>query len=738
MLEKILHYQIKYSKILLFLMLILIGFSAYIATGIKINPDLGALVDKNSEYNTNDRVMANAFGVNDALLVLVSVDKESIITNGVRDMSSETVILYVDVLKETLTQSPYYVSTTPNQISDSKEILYFVIQLNSPNEIGSFQTVLGELEYLIGEAGAPPGVDVKITGMPVMMDRIAGYLIGDSLNTILITIVFIIIILYLYSRDLVFTLITVATPVSSLIFLGAFMAVLGINITITLAAVGVLVLGLGADYGIHIATHYSAARKEFDTHEEALINTIKDLALPITASFITTLAGFVALTIGISPSSQSQGIVLALAISIIYATSFALFPLLITVFANHVTFKPNVVFDKIMFLLGKLAVIQTIYAKKILWILGIFTVVMVYNASNVEFSNSNSNWIPTDDDVSNSFSEINFAFGQSESITYILTAKSGDLRDANVKRDVDELVTVVLGLPYVDSVSTPYENLEMDSNLIYDNLTGTELGSRYFNQDYTMARITVNSQNPVQDAAGKSILLAELKEIANLNPIYNVDISYFGNAVRFDELTDSLQKDASVTTLTGFALVFLVASLIYASLSVGFLALFPILIAVIWTVGLMSIFSVPFTTLSTGIVSLVLGVGVDFSIHLVDGIKKYLAKGYRIADSIQYTFSTSGKAIILASITTMVGFSALLLAKLLGTQRMGMSLSLSIFAVFIVTFTMVPAIMSLLHKDTNKNSKKLKRYGEIKVSTSKVSTTKVNVGKVSTSINKIK
>jgi predicted RND superfamily exporter protein len=706
MLEKILHYQIKYSKILLFFMLLLIGFSAYTATGIKINPDLGALVDKDSEYNTNDRIMSNAFGVNDALLVLVSVDKESKISNGVRDMNSDSVISYVEVLKETLAQSPYYVSITPNQISDSSEMLYFAISLNSPTEIGSFQTVLSELEYLVSEAGAPPGVDVKITGMPVMMDRIAGYLIGDSLNTVLITIIFIVVILYLYSRDLVFTLITVATPVSSLILLGAFMTILGINITITLAAVGVLVLGLGADYGIHIATHYSAARKEHDNHEAALINTIKDLALPITASFVTTLAGFVALTLGVSPSSQSQGIVLSLAIAIIYATSFALFPVLITVFANHVTFKPNVVFDKIMLGLGKFAVWQTLYAKKILWGLGFLTIIMMYNASNVEFSNSNSNWIPTDDEVSNSFSEINFAYGQSETITYILTSTSGDLRDANVKRDVDKLVAAVRGVPYVDLVINPFEGLDYDSNEIYDSVTGTHVGMTYFNRDYTMMRIVVNSQNPIQDADGKSLWLAELKRIGNLYPVYNTEISYFGDAVRFDELTDSLQKDASVTTLTGFALVFLVASFIYASLSVGFLALFPILIAVIWTVGLMSIFSVPFTTLSTGIVSLVLGVGVDFSIHLVDGIKKYLAKGHRISESIQYTFSTSGKAIILASITTMVGFSALLLAKLLGTQRMGMSLSLSILAVFIVTFTMVPAIMTLLNKDTNKNKSK--------------------------------
>ena len=662
MLEKILHYQIKYSKILLAFMFILLGISAYVGMDLKIDPDLAALVSDDSEFNTNDRVLSNAFGVNDGLLVLVSVDGNSIINNKISDVGDPRVLEYVDVLKETLSQSQYFVSFTDYEISDDNELLRFVIQLNTPNELGSFQTVLNSLDYLIDEAGAPPGIDVQVTGMPVMMDKISGYLIGDSLSTMLITVFFIIVILYLYSRDVIYTLITVATPVASLIFLAAAMVLLNISVTITLAAIGVLVLGLGAEYGIHIATHYAKSREETGDHETALIESVKDLFLPITASFVTTLAGFIALTLGVSPSSQSQGIVLSLSIAIIYATSFALFPLLMTVFSDHVVFKENKLFDKFMAWVGKLATYQVNHAKRTLWILGIVTVFLMYSASNVEFSNSNSNWIPSDDEVSKSFSKINFAYGQSESITLILRAEKGDLRNAQTKKDVDRLVSVLNGIPYVDSVNNPYSYFEMDSNQIYDGVTDTKLGKTFFNNDYTMARVIINSQSIVQNAAGKSNLLAEVKKAVEVNSIYYADVSFYGDAVRFDELTDSLQKDAAVTTMTGFALVFLVASMIYASLSVGFLALFPILIAVIWALGFMSFLRVPFTTLSTGIVSLVLGIGVDFSIHLVDSIKKNLKKGYNIKLAIDRTFTVSGRALILSAITTIIGFSALLLS----------------------------------------------------------------------------
>jgi len=114
------------------------------------------------------------------------------------------------------------------------------------------------------------------------------------------------------------------------------MVLLNINISITLAAVGVLALGLGVDYSIHISTHYTKAREMHENHLDALKHTIKELELPITASFITTLAGFGAMIFGSSPSSQAQGIVLALAITIIYFVTIFIFPILITIFSKKV------------------------------------------------------------------------------------------------------------------------------------------------------------------------------------------------------------------------------------------------------------------------------------------------------------------------------------------------------------------------------------------------------------------
>ncbi len=705
MLDKIVKFQIQYSKVLFLLLFFIIISGIYIGSNLQIDPDFGRLVAKDSQFNTNDRIISNAFEQNDVILISISLDENNILENRVTSLNDTRVDLYINELKLTLSESSYLKEISGPIISDDSRLAQLFLTLQTPNYIGSFKDVLSEFNYLVQEVGEPVGVNTQITGTPVLIDKISTLLIQDNLKTIGITIIFIFLILYWYSRDITFSLVTLSTPVISLIFLSSMMVLLNIPVTMTLAAVGVLVLGLGADYGIHIAIHYNKARLEHDSHYDALYHTISDLKLPITASFLTTFAGFIAMIFGVSPSSQAQGIVLSIGIAIIYSMTFISFPILMTLFFHKIETKPNSFFQRVVDILSKLAAYQTNYAKIILWGVGFMTIVMIIGASQVEFSTSNSNWIPDDDPTSTSFREINYRFGNQESLSIILISEIGDLRDIQIARDVQNLESDLMRIPQIESINSPFTNLDLDTNNYYSQLTNNY--SNYFNRDFTLTRIVISTQNLVQGDDGKSVVYKEIKDIVDKHSIKDTQISYYGDIVRFDELGDSLQSDATKTTLIGFLLVFLVASILYASIYVGILSLFPILIAVIWTVGLMGFFGVPFTSLSTGIVSLVLGIGVDFSIHLVDGIRKYIRRTKNIKLSIEQTLSTSGKAIFLASLTTFVGFLALTFANLLGTQRLGFSLAFGILSIFLVTLLVVPSTLSIIYK------RKLKKQGSL-------------------------
>lgn len=706
MLERLTRLQLQYPKIMLFGLIIIFLIATYLALQLQIDPSFSSLVSDDSEFNTNDRILRASFEANDGLLIVVKQDATSIVANQPEIVSPE-VDDYIVRLKETLVQSQYVVSIGDVRYDEDERIAQLVVQLTIPDTTDSFAKAYTELQMLADEAGTPPGILAQVTGLPVLLNRVSTLLIKDNLVTLLITLLAIFLILYWYSKDVVFTLVTITPPILSLILLAMFMVLLNIHVTITLAAVGVLVLGLGADYSIHISTLYRKLQREMGSHEEALIETVKELQIPITASFITTLGGFVALMLGVSPSSQAQGTVLAIAIAVIFVNTFLVFPLLTIMLEKYMHIKENKVFTNIRKGLAKFAVFQAHRPVTVILITLGITVVMLFGASQVQFSTSNSNWIPDSDPISKSFREITYSFGDTDSLRIILTSTQGDLRNVQTARDVNTLVEKLSAIPRVDAVVNPYADVSYSRESAYSDINPAQ-----FNTDYTLTTIVLTSQNFGTDEAGNTLVLGEVRDILKHSPIAYAKTSLYGDAVRFEELGNSLQQDAGVTTMIGLALVFLIASIIYASVVIGALALFPIIVAVIWAVGLMGWFGVPFTSLSTGIISLVLGVGVDFSIHLVDGIKKRLdERGFSIDKAISDTLVTSGSAILLSSLTTFVGFLALTFATLLGTQRLGWSLAFSILSVFIVTMCFVPAVMALSQKlKSTKKTKTARRY----------------------------
>jgi uncharacterized protein len=696
-------FQAKYLPIFTVGLIIIFIFFGILASQLKIDPSFSSLVSDKSEFNKNDRILKASFEANDGLLLLIKLDKTTAATNAVRTLDDPRIEPYINELKETLSQSQYVISISELEIDESRTVGRIFLSMQTPNTNEGYVQVQEQINGLLREVGEPVGVDTVLTGLPVLLNRITTLLILDNLKTIFITLATIFIILYLYSKDTVFTLCLIAPPALSLVALAAIMVILNISVTITLAAVGVLVLGLGADYSIHIFIHYRAARRKANSKEAALVETINHLQKPILASFITTLAGFVALMMGVSPSSIAQGIVLALAITIIFINTFLLFPVLILLFDDYMHLKENTLFRKIRSFLSKFAIYQAHHPLRVLLVAALLTIVMLYGASQVNFSTSNSNWIPDSDPISVSFRESTYAFGDSDTLTVILIAKQGDLREVQLARDVTQLKNQLEQIPNVDVVLTPFDDIPLNQAELWNTLTYEK--KEQFSDDFTLTRIQIVSQNLGVNDDGSSQTLFEVRQILSNMDFYNAKASLHGDPVRFEELGDSLQKDAGITTALGLLLVFLVATFIYASFRIGFLALFPIIIAVIWTVGLMGFFNVPFTSLSTGIISLVLGVGVDFSIHLVDGINSRFKKGDEIDDAISQTLVSSGSAILLSSITTICGFLALTFATLLGTQRLGWSLAFSILAVFLVTISIVPAVMSFGHKQKRKQSK---------------------------------
>ncbi len=695
MLSKIIRSIIRYPRLFLSIIILIVVLSGIIASDLSINPDFSTLINDDGQYNTNARKLEAAFGENNALTVLYKINDKSIISNKPADLREES--LDTATLNNLLLQSQYVTRINDIEYSQNGKYARVTLSVFEPNSIGGLVDVKNELQMLIKQAPRPPGVDLSITGLPTLLDRVSTLLITDNLRTVLITFVLVFAVLILFFRRIKIALIGIAAPMASLIIIAATMVMLKIQVTLTLAAVGVIILGLGVDYSIHLITAYVRHLQEGHKPKRSIIEAFNELDIALMAAYLTTLAGFAALMLGVSPSSQAQGLVLSIAITIIFFVTIIIIPLLLVLFvtkADEKVARTPPLLDKIF---DKLAYYQTRHPWQIISVIILITIVMIIGASKVSFSTSNSNWIPDDDPVSKDFRELTYAFGDSDRLILVVESTDNDLRDLQTIKDLQVLTTKLKGLDGIDKVISPIEGFELEKASIYESAEQRAIRG-LFNNDYTLTTITLESSGFEVDEQGESLIIKQAEDIIKNTPVYGAKISLFGDVVRFDELGKSLKQDAAKTTSIGLILVFITATTIYLSLTVGVISLIPIILAVIWAVGLMGFFNVPFTSLSTGIVSLVLGVGVDFSIHLVNSTNYSLKKINNITKAITKALHTSGGAIFISSATTFFGFMALTFAQLLGTRRLGLSLALSILAVFVVSLLFVPAVLMIRYR----------------------------------------
>jgi predicted RND superfamily exporter protein len=95
---------------------------------------------------------------------------------------------------------------------------------------------------------------------------------------------------------------------------------------------------------------------------------------------------------------------------------------------------------------------------------------------------------------------------------------------------------------------------------------------------------------------------------------------------------------------------------------------------------------------------LLIGLGVDYSIHITTRYREEASEGEPVADAITTSIRTVGIALVLATITTAVGFLTNLLNDIPALREFGVLAAIGITASFFIMMTFVPAVRLLLDR----------------------------------------
>jgi hypothetical protein len=176
-------------------------------------------------------------------------------------------------------------------------------------------------------------------------------------------------------------------------------------------------------------------------------------------------------------------------------------------------------------------------------------------------------------------------------------------------------------------------------------------------------------------------------------------------AVGRDEMVYS-QQSLGYTTLIAFVAILALLIMSFRMWVAPVLALASLLVGLVWAVGTAALVVGQLNIMTQMMAVILLGLGIDFSIHIISGFTERRAAGDNISRSMEATFLKSGKGIVTGAFTTACAFLTLLISHSRGMKEMGLVTGTGLLAILLATFLFLPALLVLRERGSEKKRKR--------------------------------
>lgn len=207
---------------------------------------------------------------------------------------------------------------------------------------------------------------------------------------------------------------------------------------------------------------------------------------------------------------------------------------------------------------------------------------------------------------------------------------------------------------------------------------------RYANRDRTQFLLTVfPSENMWEDLNFLNRFTDDLDRVSE-------KVTGMPSVMR--ELFRVIGKDGRNAALLTILVVFLFLWLDFGSIKYSIIAMIPLVAGFIWMVGLMKLIGMQLTIINVMGLPMIIGIGIDYGVHIVH---RWRIEGKGKIDKI---FASTGKAILLTSITTMLAFGSLIFSIWPGFASLGGVMFIGVGACFLSTVIILPGIIGFLER----------------------------------------
>ncbi len=544
-------------------------------------------------------------------------------------------------------------------------------------------------------------------GLPFMLNDITDMLLSDMLWLIPIVFVVIAFILVLSFRSLSGMFLPLLTAGITVIWTLGIMALAGLEITIISNFMPVVLLSLGSAYTIHVLNsinHY----KENDG-ENALVMAMIFTTIPVLLAALTTAIGFVSFVFGAYLTMIREfGVCSAIGILIALLLSLFFIPAIISALSMYGKKRSSKKSDEHN-LINRAILKPTVnfILKHPKPVLSVWIVVLLISIVGIFFIKTSVNiteYFKEDNPTRIAERVMQDKFGGS---LPVFVEFEGDMQDPEVLKMMirtqdymkqDNNITSAQSIANLveqmndamgEGVAIPDDRAKVEQ--LWFLLDGQDVLEQLVSDD--LDRGIIQSKFASIETREIEAFTNNMNDFISENPNDRYKINFTGIPPLYVKLNDSLVKSQYSSLIIAIIMVLIFIGIIMRSFKSGVYATLPIIATILLLLGFMGITGIPLDIATVLVGSIALGIGIDYSIHVITGFNTYLNGHGNTEKAIEETILTKGKAVIINVASVAAGFLILKFAQILPIQNFGVLIAISMIASGLGALTLLPVIL---------------------------------------------
>ncbi len=535
-----------------------------------------------------------------------------------------------------------------------------IVQLQPDVEAGNVITA-------IREAGAgAEGLVISLTGDQVIKNTLQEDLFRVLTVLPPFTVALVLLVFFIMLRNWFFTILAIVP--AGLAALWTFGTVFwsGQQLNLVTVLCPIFIIVVGSAYGLHFVSHFQESLGRSSERSDQLADTFRRVGPPIILSMITTMAGFVSLALADVLPMREMGIFVTAGIA--YAGFLALF------FIPALLVKAKLNVRPVAGVGSRLVEFITAVSKRKIAVILVFLALLAVSGfyiTSIEVVSDTLMFFKPDSEIRQAFEQVEQSFGGALPLTGEIAAAGGlaVLADYDYAQQVLADERELEGLDGIKSVFSVFDLVASISEMTTGEVGYPEnaeavktimaqLGDN--NLSIWVADDGLRLMIKTSDLSADDILKLELYVAEHSDSIRMIA----GMPILFDEMNQMVVRSQIRSLGLALLLVFLMLLIMLRKVSAALAGLVPIVITIAAILGMISFTGFHLNLLTASLSAIAVGVGVDYSVHIISAIHYYRRQGEQPPDSVRLALTSVTRPVLANAFGLAIGMSVLFFSPL--------------------------------------------------------------------------